>query len=101
MTCTSRTFGGMQAIARGKTTKTRSYGVRPRTAGYEVILDGGMLENAAQCAAEAVEHASAPPIGAGVKDVSNQLKVGTQSSSQNVGNQNGMTGVGKNDKPRA
>jgi hypothetical protein len=42
---------------------------------------------------------------AGVKDVSNQLKVGspsqTQSSSQNAGNPNGMTGVGKNDKPRA
>ena len=41
----------------------------------------------------------------GVKDVSNQLKVGShaqsQSSSQSTGNPNGTTGVGKNDKPRA
>jgi TldD protein len=64
-----RSSASMQAIARGKTTKTRTYGVMPRSSGYEVILGGGMLENAAQCAAEAVEHASAPPIGAGVKDL--------------------------------
>jgi TldD protein len=64
-----RTFGSYTAIARGKTTKTRTYGVMPRSAGYEVILDGGMLENAALTAAEAVEHASAPPVGAGLKDL--------------------------------
>ena len=41
----------------------------PRTAGYEVIEEGQMLENAARIAAEAVEHASAPPVTAGLKDL--------------------------------
>ncbi len=64
-----RSSPSFTAIARGKATKSRTYGVMPRTGGYEVVLGGGMLENAAQCAAEAVEHASAPPVGAGVKDL--------------------------------
>jgi TldD protein len=64
-----RTFGSYTAIARGKTTKTRTFTVMPRSAGYEVILEGQMLENADRIAAEAVEHASAPPISAGVKDL--------------------------------
>jgi TldD protein len=43
--------------------------VAPRTAGYENIEDGQMLENAAKTAAEAVEHTAAPPVSAGLKDL--------------------------------
>ncbi len=64
-----RTFGSYTVIARGKTTKTRTFGVAPRSAGYEIIQDGKMVENAEKTAAEAVEHASAPPVAAGLKDL--------------------------------
>src|SRR6202008_2248448 len=55
--------------ARGKGFKSRTFAVAPRTAGYEVIEESQMLENAARIAAEAVEHASAPPVSAGLKDL--------------------------------
>src|SRR5262249_22582329 len=65
-----RTFGGYTVTARGnKGVKTRTYGIAPRSAGYEIITDGKMLENADKTAAEAIEHASAPPVGAGLKDL--------------------------------
>ncbi|MCL4811034.1 MAG: TldD/PmbA family protein [Vicinamibacteraceae bacterium] len=65
-----RTAPGFSATARkGRQVKTRSYTVAPRTAGYEVVLEGRMLENAERVAAEAVEHAMAPPVTAGLKDL--------------------------------
>jgi TldD protein len=64
-----RTAPGFTAIARGKTVKSRTFNVPPRTAGYEVVEDSKMLENAERIAAEAVEHASAPPVTAGLKDI--------------------------------
>jgi TldD protein len=65
-----RTAPGFQATARkGRQVKTRTFTVPPRTAGYEVVEEGTMLENAARIAAEAAEHAAAQPIGAGLKDL--------------------------------
>jgi TldD protein len=65
-----RTFGSMTATARGsKGVKTRTFGIAPRSAGYEVITEGQMAETAEKTAAEAIEHASAPPVGAGLKDL--------------------------------
>jgi TldD protein len=64
-----RSTGSYTVSARGKTFKTRTFQVPPRTAGYEVIEDGQMLDHAAKTAAEAIEHASAPPVGAGLKDL--------------------------------
>jgi TldD protein len=60
---------GFTVQARGKGFKSRTFAVAPRTAGYEVIEESQMLENAARIAAEAVEHASAPPVSAGLKDL--------------------------------
>jgi TldD protein len=61
---------GFTAQARGKGTfKSRTFTVAPRTAGYEVIEESQMLENAARIGAEAVEHAAAPPVSAGLKDL--------------------------------
>jgi TldD protein len=64
-----RAAGNLTAFARGKNVKSRTYTIAPRTAGYENILDGKMLERAPKVAAEAIEHASAPPVGAGLKDL--------------------------------
>jgi TldD protein len=64
-----RAAGGFTVSARGKTFKTRTFTIAPRTAGYENITGGRMLENAARIAAEAVEHANAPPVTAGLKDL--------------------------------
>ncbi len=56
--------------ARGKTVKTRTF---TRAAAHRRLRGdrstAQMLENAARIAAEAVEHASAPPVGAGLKDL--------------------------------
>jgi TldD protein len=64
-----RTSPGFMAIARGRTVKSRTFSVPPRTAGYEVVEGSKMLENADRIAAEAIEHASAPPVTAGLKDI--------------------------------
>jgi len=56
------------ARANGKV-KSRTYTVQARTGGYEVVTGGGMLENADRIAAEAVEHAMAPSVSAGLKDI--------------------------------
>ncbi len=64
-----RTAAGYTATARGKGVKTRTFTVAPRTAGYEVVTEGKLLENAERIAAEAIEHASAPPVSAGMKDL--------------------------------
>ena len=60
---------GFNAIARkGRSVKSRTFNVPPRTGGYEIVENSQMLENAERIAAEAVEHAGAPPVQAGVKD---------------------------------
>jgi TldD protein len=67
-----RTAPTFSATARkGSAVKTRTFNVPPRSAGYEVVEQsrGRMLENAERIAAEAVEHAAARPVGAGVKDI--------------------------------
>jgi TldD protein len=65
-----RTAPGFQVTARkGGKTKSRTYAVPPRTAGYEVALEAKMLENVERICAEAAEHCIAPPIGVGLKDV--------------------------------
>ncbi len=65
-----RTAPTMQATARkGRQVKTRTFIVPPKTAGYEVVENGKMLENAPKVAAEAVEHAAAQPVGQGLKDL--------------------------------
>jgi TldD protein len=64
-----RTAPDFTAFARGKTFKSRTFDVQPRTAGYEVVEESGMLAAADRIAAEAVEHASAPPVTAGLKDL--------------------------------
>lgn len=64
-----RTAPGFTAFARGKTFKSRTFSVPPRTAGYEVVEESKMLEAADKIAAEAIEHASAPPVTAGLKDL--------------------------------
>lgn len=56
------------ARANGKV-KSRTYTVQARTGGYEVVTGGGMMENADRIAAEAVEHAMAPSVTAGLKDI--------------------------------
>jgi TldD protein len=56
------------ARANGKV-KSRTFTVQARTGGYEVVTGGGMMENADRIAAEAVEHAMAPPASAGLKDI--------------------------------
>jgi TldD protein len=64
-----RAAAGFTVSARGKGFKTRTFTIAPRTAGYENVEEGRMIENAARIAAEAVEHASAPPVTAGLKDL--------------------------------
>lgn len=54
---------------RGRSVKTRTFGVPPRTAGYEVVEQGRMLDNAERIATEAAEHAAASPLSAGLKDL--------------------------------
>ena len=49
--------------------KTRTFSVPPRTAGYEVVTEGRMLENVERISAEAIEHTTAPPVGVGLKDI--------------------------------
>jgi TldD protein len=64
-----RTAPGFTAFARGRTFKSRTFSVPPRTAGYEVVDRSGMLAAAERIAAEAIEHASAAPVTAGRKDL--------------------------------
>ena len=65
-----RTFPSFTVTARrGNVVKTRNFTVAPRLGGYEVALDGKMLDNVERIAAEAAEHTSATPIGVGLKDV--------------------------------
>lgn len=62
----------------------------------EVTLSGTVEDRAQKRRAEDIAERCG-----GVRDVSNQLKLGSQNASQNAGNPPGMVGVGKNDKPRA
>lgn len=64
-----RSAAGYTVSARGKTFKSRTFQVPPRTAGYEIVENGRMVENAPRIAAEAIEHASAPAVTAGLKDL--------------------------------
>lgn len=65
-----RTAPSFSAMARrGRSVKTRTFVVPPKTGGYEVVTGGRMLENAERIAAEAVEHAAARPVTAGLKDL--------------------------------
>ena len=56
------------ALKDGKS-KSRTFSVAPKSAGYEVVLNARMLENVERIAAEAVEHCTAPPAGVGLKDL--------------------------------
>jgi TldD protein len=58
----------VSAIKDGKF-KSRTFSVAPRTAGYEVVTEGRMLENTERICAEAIEHCTAPPVGVGLKDL--------------------------------
>ncbi|MGI8671077.1 MAG: TldD/PmbA family protein [Luteitalea sp.] len=53
----------------GSKVKSRTFTVPARTGGYEVVTGGRMMENADRIAAEAVEHAMAPSVAAGLKDI--------------------------------
>ena len=65
-----RTFPGFSVTARkNNQVKQRTFTVPPRTGGYEVALEGKMLESVERIAAEAAEHCTAPPAGAGLKDL--------------------------------
>jgi len=65
-----RTAPGFTVTARkGGKVKSRTFGVAPKSAGYEVALDAKMLENVERICAEAAEHCTAPPAGAGLKDI--------------------------------
>jgi TldD protein len=65
-----RTAPGFTVTARkGGKVKSRTFSVPPRTAGYEVVLEGAMLENVERICAEAAEHCTAPPVGVGLKDL--------------------------------
>jgi predicted Zn-dependent protease len=50
----------VSAIKDGKF-KSRTFSVAPKTAGYEVVTEGRMLENVERISAEAIEHCTAPP----------------------------------------
>ena len=57
---------GFNAIARkGRSVKSRTFNVPPRTGGYEIVENSQMLENAERIAAEAVEHRRRCAAGAG------------------------------------
>jgi len=65
-----RTAPSFSVTARkGGKVKTRTFTVPPKTAGYEVVLEGQMLANVERIAAEAAEHCTAPPVSIGLKDV--------------------------------
>ena len=65
-----RTFPGFSITARkNNQVKQRTFTVPPRTGGFEIALDGKMLENVERIAAEAAEHCTAPPVGVGLKDL--------------------------------
>ena len=65
-----RTFPSFSVTARrNNQVKQRTFTVPPRTGGYEIALDGRMLENVERIAAEAAEHCTAPPVGVGLKDL--------------------------------
>jgi TldD protein len=49
--------------------KSRSFQVKPQTAGWEHIETCGLKENAERMGAEAVEHLAAPSVEPGVKDL--------------------------------
>ena len=49
--------------AKNGKSKSRTFSVAPKSAGYEVVLDAKMLENVERIANEAVEHCTAPPVG--------------------------------------
>ena len=53
----------------GDVTKTRSFVGVPKTGGWEVAEESGMLESAERIAAEAVEMTTAKPVGLGLKDL--------------------------------
>jgi TldD protein len=53
----------------GDIVKTRTYVAVPKTGGWEVAEEGGMLEHAERVAAEAVEMTTAKPLGMGLKDL--------------------------------
>jgi TldD protein len=53
----------------GDIVKSRNYVGVPRTGGWEVAEDAGLLESAARIAEEAVEMTTAKPIGMGLKDL--------------------------------
>jgi TldD protein len=63
----SPTYTAMARV--GSSVKSRTFTVPARTGGWEIVTDGRMLENAERIAAEAVEHATAPPVSAGLKDL--------------------------------
>jgi TldD protein len=53
----------------GDVTKTRNFVGVPKTRGWEVAEEAGMLESAERIAAEAVEMTTAKPVGMGLKDL--------------------------------
>jgi TldD protein len=53
----------------GDVTKTRNFVGVPKTGGWEVAEEAGMLESAERIAAEAVEMTTAKPVGMGMKDL--------------------------------
>ena len=53
----------------GDVTKTRTFVGVPKTGGWEVAEESGMLESAERIAAEAVEMTTAKPVGMGLKDL--------------------------------
>jgi len=53
----------------GDVTKTRAFVGVPKTGGWEVAEESGMLESAERIAAEAVEMTTARPVGLGLKDL--------------------------------
>jgi TldD protein len=61
---------GCAATAReGSQVKTRIYAPGASTAGYEFLVEADLAGHAERVAAEAVEHAMAPPVQAGLKDL--------------------------------
>jgi TldD protein len=53
----------------GDVTKTRAFVGVPKTGGWEVAEESGMLENAERIANEAIEMTTAKPLGMGLKDL--------------------------------
>jgi len=63
------TFGATAVDFMTRKTKTRTFQIAPKTAGYEHIESCGLLENAERVGAEAVAHLSAPSVTPGTKDI--------------------------------